>query len=130
MIYVGMNIASSMLRGGTNHLRIERGRWEGEKVEERVCRACNVDNCIEDELHFMLECPRYVRERARMFEEIRKNCDLDLETIRDNGLLLNLLIGEGFGTTKGYERVLQDILAELMIEEAITVESRDALSLI
>ena len=46
----------AMLRGGTNYLRIERGRWVGEEVEERVCRVCLCDD-VEDEKHFLLACP-------------------------------------------------------------------------
>ena len=59
----------TMMRGGTNYLRIERGRWKGEKREERVCnvRLCEV---VEDEKHFLLECPMYVRERDQMFVRI------------------------------------------------------------
>ena len=30
----------TMIRGGTNNLRIERGRWVGEREEERVCNVC------------------------------------------------------------------------------------------
>jgi hypothetical protein len=84
-----------MLRGGTNQLRIERGRWEGEKVKERICMVCLCDD-VENEQHFLLECPMYVCERARMFEEIRKKCKIEIEN-RENEELMNLLIGEGLG---------------------------------
>ena len=77
-----------MLRGGTNCLRIERGRWVGEKVEERVCLVCMSDE-VENEQHFVLECPMYVCERARMFEEIRKKCKIEIEN-RENAALMNL----------------------------------------
>src|SRR4051794_22375288 len=43
------------IRGGTNRLRIEQGRYEKEKVCERICRCCQV----EDEFHFMLQCSTY-----------------------------------------------------------------------
>lgn len=85
----------TMLRGGTNHLRIERGRWVGEKVNERVCMVCLCDD-IENEQHFLLECPMYVCERARLFEEIRQKCKIDIESLK-NYQLMNLLIGEGIG---------------------------------
>ena len=29
----------TMIRGGTNHLRIERRRWVGEREEERLCNV-------------------------------------------------------------------------------------------
>ena len=52
----------TMIRGGTNNLRIERGRWVGEREEERVCNVC-LGEVVEDEKHFLLGCPMYVRER-------------------------------------------------------------------
>ena len=52
----------TMLRGGTNSLRIETGRWRGESEEERVCDVC-MSTDVEDEKHFLLHCPMYVSER-------------------------------------------------------------------
>ena len=40
----------TMLRGGTNKLRIETGRWEGEREEDRVCNVCSED--VENENTF------------------------------------------------------------------------------
>ena len=59
----------TMMRGGTNMLRIERGRWKGEKPEERVCQVC-MRNQIEDEQHFLLECKMYESVRVKMYMEI------------------------------------------------------------
>ena len=42
-----------MLRGGTAALRIETGRWNGVKREERTCRQCMMGE-MEGEEHFML----------------------------------------------------------------------------
>ena len=44
----------AMLRGGTAALKIETGRWNGLKREERTCRQCLMGE-IEDE-HLLL-CP-------------------------------------------------------------------------
>ena len=41
----------AMLRGGSAALRIETGRWNGLKREERICRQCTMGE-IEDEEHF------------------------------------------------------------------------------
>ena len=46
------------IRGGSNRLRIEQGRYEKEQVHERVCRLC-ASGSVEDEAHFMLQCPFY-----------------------------------------------------------------------
>ena len=86
----------TMLRGGTNKLRIERGRWVGEREEERVCRVCGCEE-VEDEKHFLLGCSRYVRERVEMFENI-KEVDKRLEDIerKCEADQLDILIGRGW----------------------------------
>ena len=50
-----------MLRGGTNKLRIETGRWRGESQEESVCKVCLCED-VEDERHFFT-CMSNVCER-------------------------------------------------------------------
>ena len=56
----------SMLRMGVLPLRIETGRYEackvvgskGVPVEFRVCKCCSLCK-VEDEIHFLFECPLY-----------------------------------------------------------------------
>ena len=101
----------TMLRGGTNKLRIERGRWVREKEEERVCMVCGCDE-VEDEKHFLLCCPRYVRERVVMFErikEIEKNLH-DIER-RDEEDQLDILIGRGW---KDKTQQIREIVLDYM----------------
>ena len=50
------------LRGGTNSLRIEVGRWTGEALQDRTCTLC-AKREIEDEGHVLLWCSAYARER-------------------------------------------------------------------
>ena len=45
---VKMRRRLTQLRGGTNELRIEEGRWRKEKIEERVCLMCG-SGSVEDE---------------------------------------------------------------------------------
>src|SRR5262249_4921478 len=85
----------TMLRGGTNKLRIETGRWVGEREEERVCKVC-LSQEIEDEKHFLLGCSKYVRERVEMFERIRQECKLDVIEQVDEDSQLQILIGIGW----------------------------------
>ena len=85
----------TMLRGGTNYLRIERGRWVGEREHERVCNVCMCDE-VEDERHFLLACQMYVRERVEMFERIKSECELENIENMDEEWQLNLLIGIGW----------------------------------
>ena len=49
-------ILLTRLRSGTNFLRIEKGRYENEAVEDRVCYWCDK---VEDERHFLIECDLY-----------------------------------------------------------------------
>ena len=61
----------SGLRVGTNDLEIERGRWCAPRVprEERVCRMCDT-GCMEDERHFLLDCPAYETERREFTQQL------------------------------------------------------------
>ena len=57
----------SFFRISTHKLRIERGRYYGEKPEERLCDSCNI---IENEIHFLCKCNKYVSLRKKMFDSI------------------------------------------------------------
>ena len=39
-------------------LMVEEGRYRGTDFADRRCTHCDM-NCIENECHFLLECPRY-----------------------------------------------------------------------
>ena len=57
--------ALSRLRMSSHRLEVEMGRWKRPvKVAygERKCRVCGV---LEDEFHFLIECPIYVNLRAK-----------------------------------------------------------------
>ena len=64
-------ISLARLRGGTSFLRIETGRYEKEKPEERLCLWCS--NAIEDEKHFLLECNLYRSIRQKTLEHLNLN---------------------------------------------------------
>ena len=53
------------LRGETVALRIETGRWNGLKREERSCKQCTVEE-VEDEEHFLLRCEGWRQEREML----------------------------------------------------------------
>ena len=50
------------LRGGTNMLAVEKDRWKHKDLKKRTCSVC-ANGSTEDELHFLLECTAYERER-------------------------------------------------------------------
>ena len=54
------------LRSGTHCLRVETGRWEGEPLEDRVCRVC-ICGPIEDEMHVLLDCYPYRQLREQCY---------------------------------------------------------------
>ena len=46
------------MRLGVLPLRIETGRFTGLDVADRLCQVCD-GNHIENEIHFLFECPEY-----------------------------------------------------------------------
>ena len=88
----------AMLRGGTNRLRIETGRWKNIPVEQRTCEICLSCDQVEDEAHFLLDCGVYNVVRERMFDEIfqRTGHQLDVRLMKDNReWMMDTLIGHG-----------------------------------
>jgi len=59
------------IRGGSNRLRIETGRWSAIPKEERFCEIC-ASGEVEDETHFMLFCPAYRDLREKMWKELKR----------------------------------------------------------
>lgn len=53
------------LRGGTEELRIETGRWNGLKGEERVCKQCTQEEGESAE-HSLVWCEYLAKEREVM----------------------------------------------------------------
>jgi hypothetical protein len=56
------------LRSGVAHLEIETGRFDKVALEERLCYFCR--NTVEDEQHFLVECPKYAEERKELYQYI------------------------------------------------------------
>ena len=50
---------------------------------------------VEDEKHFLLECPMYVRERDQMFVQIREKCQLEYVEMMNQDWQLEIMIGVG-----------------------------------
>jgi hypothetical protein len=82
------------IRGGTNRLRIEQGRYEKEVAEDRLCLYCD-NKQVEDEYHFMLDCNTYEDLRV----ELWKKCEEITGFCKDGTsreMQLNALIGDSF----------------------------------
>jgi hypothetical protein len=83
------------LRGGTNPLRIEIGRWKGEQLQDRTCTLCAKGE-VEDEAHVLLDCSTYEREGSEMFSKIQTVTNYDVKSMRgDQEWALQMLLGEG-----------------------------------
>jgi hypothetical protein len=76
------------LRGGTNELRIETGRYPNTnrdrrlEAHERRCLLC-LSGEVEDEKHFLLECAVYEDLRKKMFVVVKQVLLTEHETIED-----------------------------------------------
>jgi hypothetical protein len=76
------------LRGGTNELRIETGRYPITNrdrrlaISERKCLLCLSEE-VEDEIHFMLDCTKYADLRRTLFDITKRvlieHIDIDKE---------------------------------------------------
>ena len=66
-------IALSRFRLSNHNLLIETGRHQRPKLEryERKCFIC--ENKIEDETHFLVECPLYFSERKLLYDTVLEN---------------------------------------------------------
>jgi hypothetical protein len=60
-----------MMRGGTNDLRIETGRYEKLEAKERICIFCESGE-VEDERHFLCRCEAWKDEREVVLRRVRK----------------------------------------------------------
>ena len=75
--YVSMNLSRSIrsyiaqIRCGVLPLHIETGRYRNLKVEERLCKVCDLKT-VENELHFVFDCPTYSQLRLVYYNWIIK----------------------------------------------------------
>ena len=101
------------MRGGTNRLRIEQGRYTKEKLEERVCLLCN-NGRVEDEKHFMLDCVTYEDLRTKMWSSVEEITGESKESIPEEERL-NALIGDKYQSDssekdENYEQIARAVM--------------------
>ena len=77
--------ALSSLRISSHQLQIERGRYTTPITprELRICQYCDLD-MIEDERHFLMECPKHNEYRNELFDTISKMCKVFNSMSSDN----------------------------------------------
>jgi hypothetical protein len=59
------------LRAGVAALQVELGRRWNKRRVERICKECDQGK-VEDEIHFLVECPKWAKHRGRMWELVRE----------------------------------------------------------
>ena len=63
----------AQLRTGSLQLEIETGRARNIPAEERLCKVC-LSGQVEDEFHFIMQCPLYDCLRNYLYSNIEKKC--------------------------------------------------------
>ncbi len=64
-------ISMTKFRLSNHKLMIEKGRHQDLQENQRLCPFC--DNKIENEQHFVMECPTYNVLRQNLFDDITEN---------------------------------------------------------
>ena len=59
------------IRLSNHRLMIEKGRHENLQRDDRVCPFCT-QRVVEDESHFIFDCPTYIHLRAQLYAEIEE----------------------------------------------------------
>jgi hypothetical protein len=93
-------------RISAHKLEIEKGRHIGLKVEDRICQLCNDD--IEDEVHFLLQCPYLQKERWEIINNIN-DIIFFFESLDNRFKLVWLMSTEGSTIIKKTGRLLLDL---------------------
>ena len=72
--YLRLNISKyqkslyAQFRFGILPLEIEIGRYRNQDLSQRICKLCDL-KLVEDEVHFLIDCPVYSAERKTLFDE-------------------------------------------------------------
>ena len=68
--------AIARFRLSAHNLQVELGRHTRPKtpLASRLCQKCNL-NTIEDEIHFLIECPSHEVNRHNLFNVVETYCD-------------------------------------------------------
>lgn len=93
--YVKLNLTKvershlAQFRCGILPLRIETGRYIGERPEERLCKFCTAD-VSETETHFLLDCTFYSDIREHVFGELLLTTSFVSMNINEKLIFLNI----------------------------------------
>ena len=74
-----------------NQLEIEREQYRNTPASQRICKLCNLE--VEDELHFLLECPKSNKIRKEILEQLEKKFN-NLKSLDNTSKFVWLLSAE------------------------------------
>ena len=95
--------AITKIRTSSHKLEIETGRWNNVSQNLRICENCTL-NEVEDENHFLFECPMHVTARIGLVNKIKTKINVDIlqspsheEKLKEIFLSEDLAILNAFG---------------------------------
>ena len=99
-------------RISAHRLRIEHGRYCGEKPEDRLCDSCKV---IENEIHFLWQCKKYDTLRLKMFDRINDSNLVPSIDYKDTFTCISLMAS----TDKCINKVVANFIHDCQITKNI-----------
>ncbi len=64
----------SRFRCGCHGILVDTGRWVGTERKERLCQVCHSLHNVEDEQHFIFDCPAYSHIRKKHANLFQQTC--------------------------------------------------------
>jgi hypothetical protein len=74
-----------------HNLEIEKGRYIGVKTKDIICKLCNTR--VEDETHFLLQCPVLENKRTHIIDNIT-NVNINFNNLPNKSKLISLMSSE------------------------------------
>ena len=78
-------VIRAAFRISAHKLQIERGRYSGQNLEDRLCSACNV---VEDESHLFFDCIMYLTTRSQFLQIFNGQNTSSAVSIKDHFISL------------------------------------------
>jgi len=105
------------MRTGTFPISIETGRYKKQPVQDRTCPRCPTK--LEDEKHFMLDCPLYKIPRDNLYQQFQMKNDEDLENLeREERFFLIFNINRTMKAVARYIEAAYKMRANFMAENS------------
>jgi hypothetical protein len=96
-------------RVSAHNLEIDKGRYIGVKTEDRICKLCNTG--VEDETHFLLQCPVLENKRTQIINNI-KNLNTNFNNLSNKSKLIWLMSSEDNFIIKNTSSLLCSLFKE------------------